>query len=292
MSSKTNILFIINPISGTVKKSGVQELIKTHLDLNKFDYTITYTEYPQHATEIAIKETDNYQIIVAVGGDGTVHEVGIGLINTKTILGILPMGSGNGLARHLKIPMSTKKAIQHLNHYTSKPIDTVKINDTFFLGAGGVGFDAHISNLFAKSNKRGFITYLKISIKEFFSYKEVDYQLNIDGKTIDIKAFLVTFANSNQYGNNAFIAPNSVIDDGWISIVILRKFSLIYALPLAIKLFTKRINSSKFVKEIKVQKAQIISPNQEIHLDGEPMLIETIINIEVLPRSLNVISNE
>lgn len=188
--------------------------------------------------------------------------------------------------------MSTKKAILLLNNYTSKLIDTVKINDTHFLGAAGIGFDAHISYLFAKAAKRGFITYLKISVKEFFNYKEEEYQLTIDGKTFNKKAFLITFANSNQYGNNAFIAPNSVMDDGWVSIVILKKFSLIYALPLAIKLFTKKINSSKFVEELKVKKIQIISPNNEIHLDGEPLLIENSINIEVLPLSLNVISNE
>ncbi|MGE0560855.1 MAG: diacylglycerol kinase family protein [Flavobacteriales bacterium] len=292
MLTPIKILFIINPISGTVKKSGVQQLIKTHLDLTKFNYTIIHTEYPLHATEIAKREAENYPIIVAVGGDGTVHEVGIGLIHTNTILGIIPMGSGNGLARHLKIPMSTKKAILNLNHYKSKAIDTVKINDTFFIGAGGIGFDAHISNLFAKAKKRGFITYLKISIKEFFNYKEAEYELTIDDKIITTKAFLITFANSNQYGNNAFIAPESIINDGLISIVILKKFSLFYALPLAIKLFTKKINSSKFVEEIKIKKAHIKSPHQEIHLDGEPLLTDREIDIEVLPLSLNVITNE
>lgn len=292
MTSPLKILFIINPISGTVKKSGVQQLIQTYLDTSKFDYSITHTEYPLHATEIAKKEAENYKIIVAVGGDGTVHEVGLGLIHTNTILGILPMGSGNGLARHLKIPMSTKKAILNLNTFKSKTIDTVKINDTYFLGAGGIGFDAHISNLFATSKTRGFITYIKISINEFFKYQEQEYQLHIEGNTFNRKAFLITFANSNQYGNNAFIAPNSIIDDGFISIVILKKFSLIYAIPLAIKLFTKKINSSKFVEEIKVKKALIISPNQEIHLDGEPLLTNREINIEVLPQSLKVICNE
>lgn len=292
MTSPIKILFIINPISGTVKKSGVQQLIQTHLDSTKFDYTIAYTEYPLHATEIAKKEADNYKIIVAVGGDGTVHEVGLGLIHTNTILGILPMGSGNGLARHLNIPMSTKKAIINLNQFKCKVIDTVKINDTYFLGAGGIGFDAHISNLFASSKTRGFITYIKISINEFFKYQEQEYELQIEGNTFKRKAFLITFANSNQYGNNAFIAPNSIIDDGFISIVILKKFSLLYAIPLAIKLFTKKINSSKFVEEIKVKKALIISPSQEIHLDGEPLLTNREINIEVLPKSLNVICNE
>ena len=292
MSELINILFIINPISGTVKKSGVEHLINENLDLSKYNYSIKHTQYPHHATEIAKQESTNYKIIVAVGGDGTVHEVGLGLIHTNSTLGIIPMGSGNGLARHLKIPMSTKKAILLLNNFQSKPIDTVKINDTHFLGAGGIGFDAHISYLFAKATKRGFITYLQLSVKEFFSYNEHNYQLIIDGKIFYKKAFLITFANSNQYGNNAFIAPNAVIDDGWISIVILKKFSLIYAIPLAIKLFTKKINSSKFVEEIKVKKAQIISPSNEIHLDGEPLLIENTINIEVLPLSLNVISNE
>lgn len=287
-----NILFIINPISGTVKKSGVEHLIHENLDLSKYKYSIKHTQYPHHATEIAKKEANHYQLIVAVGGDGTVHEVGLGLINTNTTLGIIPMGSGNGLARHLKIPMSTKKAIQFLNFSKTKLIDTVKINDTHFLGAAGIGFDAHISNLFAKTKKRGFITYLKISMKEFFNYQEQEYELILNNEKNYRKAFLITFANSNQYGNNAFIAPQSIINDGWISMVILKKFSLLHAIPLAYKLFTKRINSSSFVEEFKVKKIQIKSLHQEIHLDGEPLLMENILNIEVLPLSLKVISNE
>src|SRR5690606_19800725 len=165
-------------------------------------------------------------------------------------------------------PMNTKEAILNLNKLTSKKIDTVKVNDTYFLGAAGVGFDAHISYLFANASKRGFITYLKISIREFFNYKEKTYQLTYDGKTINRTAFLITFANSNQYGNNAFISPYSIIDDGWFSIIILKKFSLINAIPLAIKLFTKKITSSKFVEEIRASKATIISPEPEMHLDG------------------------
>lgn len=292
MIEKNNILFIINPISGTVKKSGVEQLIKENLDLTKFNYTVKHTEYPLHATEIAKQESANFKVIVAVGGDGTVHEVGLGLINTNTILGIIPMGSGNGLARHLLIPMNTKNAILNINKLTSKKIDTVKLNDTYFLGAAGIGFDAHISYLFANASKRGFMTYLKISIKEFFSYKEKTYELTYDGKTVNKTAFLITFANSNQYGNNAFISPHSIIDDGWFSIIILKKFSLLDAIPLAIKLFTKKITSSKFVEEIRVSKARILSPETTMHVDGEPVLTDKNINLEISPLSLNVITYE
>lgn len=292
MSELVNILFIINPISGTVKKSGVEQLIKENLDLTKFKYIVKHTKYPHHATEIAKQESENFKVIVAVGGDGTVHEVGLGLIHTNTILGILPMGSGNGLARHLLIPMNTKKAILNLNKLNTKKIDTVKLNDTYFLGAAGIGFDAHISYLFAQATTRGFITYLKISVKEFFSYQEKNYQLMYDGKTVTKTAFLITFANSNQYGNNAFISPHSIIDDGWFSIIILKKFSLIDAIPLAMKLFTKKITSSKFVEEIRVSKASILSPETTMHVDGEPVLTNKNILLEILPLSLNVITNE
>jgi diacylglycerol kinase (ATP) len=292
MNNKIGILFIINPISGTVKKSGVEQLIKENLDLAKFNYIVKYTECPHHATEIAQQESNNFKLIVAVGGDGTVHEVGLGLIHTNTILGILPMGSGNGLARHLKIPMNTKDAIINLNKLNSKRIDTVKLNDTYFLGAAGVGFDAHISYLFAKATKRGFLTYLKISVKEFFNYQEKTYQLTYDDKTVTKNAFLITFANSNQYGNNAFISPHSIIDDGWFSIIILKKFSLFAAIPLAIKLFTRKITSSKFVEEIRVSKASILSSETTMHVDGEPVLTEKNIHLEILPLSLNVITNE
>ncbi len=292
MYARLNILFIINPISGTVKKSGVEILIKKHLDYLKFTYQIKFTEYPNHAFEIAKNEAPNYQIIVAVGGDGTVHEVGTALIHTNTILGILPMGSGNGLARHLKIPINTKKAILVLNNFYSKKIDTVKLNNFYFLGAAGIGFDAHISALFASSTTRGLITYLKISIKEFFAYEEKNYRLTINGVAFDKKAFLITFANSNQYGNNAFIAPNSKIDDGVFSVVILKKFPLLYALPLAVRLFSKKITSSRFIEEITTTNLSIETASKELHIDGEPIRIEEKIIIELIPLSLNVISNE
>lgn len=292
MNKPIQILFIINPISGTVKKSGVEKLIKEHLDADKFNPVIRYTERPHHATEITQSESTKFSIIVAVGGDGTVHEVGLGLIHTNTILGILPMGSGNGLARHLKIPMNTKKAILILNTFKAKKIDTVRINNTHFLGAAGIGFDAHVSNLFAKSTTRGFFTYLKIAVQEFFAYKQKEYKLSYSNTTTERKAFLITFANSNQYGNNAFISPNSIIDDGWFSIIILKKFPLYAAPILALKLFTKKITTSSYIEEIKVQEVEIHTPSTDLHIDGEPIQTISPIIMKIDPLSLNIICNE
>ena len=295
MNAKKNILFIVNPVSGTGKQKNIVTQINEFIDKNKFEITVKFTEYAGHAKEIVSHEHPHFNIIVAVGGDGSVHEIGTSLIYTNTTLGIVPTGSGNGLARHLKIPVNIQKALTFLNTITEssfKKIDTVKINEHFFLGTAGVGFDAHIGWKFATAPKRGFWSYIKITFKEFFSYKEQHYHLNIDGTPYEVKALLITIANSNQYGNNAYISPNAVIDDGYLRIITLKRFPLIYAPLLTYQLFSKKINNSKFVTELKGKKIKINAPFPEMHMDGEPILVEKEMNIEVLPKSLNVISNE
>lgn len=295
MSQKKKILFIVNPISGTGKQKDIEQLLNLHLDKTKFDPTIRFTEYAGHAKEIVKNEHSKFDIITAVGGDGSVHEIGTSLINTNSTLAIIPTGSGNGLARHLKIPIHLKKAILFINTYNDskiKRIDTVKINDGYFLGTAGVGFDAHIGWKFATAPKRGFWSYIKITFKEFFSYKEQTYQLELDNEAHELNALLITIANSNQYGNNAFISPNSVIDDGYLRVIALKRFSLIHAPLLTYQLFSKKIINSKFVKELKGKQLNISSPFPEMHIDGEPILVNEKIKIEILPQSLNVISNE
>lgn len=211
------------------------------------------------------------------------------MINTNTHFAIIPAGSGNGLARHLKIPINLKKAILKLNNYSLKAIDTIKINDQHILGTAGTGFDAHIGWKFSEASKRGFWTYIKITVKEYFNYKEAYYQVKVDGKKMNIKALLITFANSNQYGNNAYVSPNSIIDDGFIRLIILRRFPLIYAPIFAYKIFAKKFDSFKFVEELKGKKIEVIAAQSELHIDGEPYRMESPIQLEVVPKSLNVI---
>lgn len=292
MTKQKKILFIVNPISGTGKQKNIKSLVDLYLDKTKFISTLRFTEYAGHAKEIVKNEHPNFDIIVAVGGDGTVHEVGTSLINTDCILGIIPTGSGNGLARHLKIPMKAKDAVKHLNNYKTKKIDTVLLNNQPFLGAAGLGFDAHVAWKFDEAPTRGLLTYLKIAIQEYFSYKPQEYKLIFKDKTIETTDFLITISNSNQYGNNAYISPNSVLDDGYIRLIGLKYFPLYIAPLLALKLFNKKILTSKYVTEYKTDSVEIQSPRPEMHMDGEPVKHHDTIKIEVNPKSLNVISNE
>lgn len=287
--SKTKVLFIINPISGTGRQKVIEKLLEKHLNINKFDYDITYTQRAKHAIEIAKEAKDKYDIIAAVGGDGSVNEIGCELIDSNTALAIIPVGSGNGLARHLKIPLNIKKAIETIKQLKKTTIDVVKINEGYFLGTAGTGFDARIGWLFSQSKKRGFWTYFKITVKEYFNYSEGDYDITIDGKKFITKALLVTFANSNQYGNNAFISPNSKLDDGLIRIMILKKFPLIYSLNFAYKLFTKKITTFKYIKELKGTNISIFPPMKELHIDGEPALTEKGVKLTIQPLALKII---
>lgn len=286
---KQKIVFIINPKSGTGKQSKVEHLIHKVLDKNLFDLTIEYTEYAKHAIEITRKHKSNSDIIVAVGGDGSVNEIGSELINSHVKLGIIPVGSGNGLARHLKIPLSIENALKVISQQKHITIDTVKINNHYFLGTAGVGFDAKVGWLFSQTKKRGFWNYFIITLKEYFNQQNEHYQLNIDEENCKEDAALITFANSNQYGNNAYISPLSVIDDGWIRMVVIKKVPLWYAPFFAWKLFTKQIHTSNFVKTYRGKEIQVLPPNNQLHIDGEPHLSDGKITLKIQPKSLKII---
>ncbi len=225
-----------------------------------------------------------------MGGDGSVNEVGKSLINTDTTLAIIPAGSGNGLANNLNIPLNLKKAIMLINNGKNQLIDTVKINDDFFLGTAGVAFDSYISWKFDAAPTRGFWTYLKIALKGFLGYKYSDYLISYDGKNKTIhKGMLVTFSNSKQYGNNIHISPNAIIDDGFVRLVAVKKFPLIYFPVFAYYLLSKRIHKFKFTDEFKSKKFTIINSGHKIHLDGEPVEMDNKLELEVIPKSLKVL---
>lgn len=258
--------------------------------MSKFDVDIKYTEKAKHAIEITTSNAGKYNIIAAVGGDGSVNEIGKNLINTNTTLAIIPAGSGNGLARDLGIPMNIKKAILLINKGHTKLIDVIKINNDYFLGTAGVGFDAYISWKFDEAPKRGFWTYLKVALKGFLKYEPQDYIINYDGKeTIISKGMLVTFANSKQYGNNILISPNSKIDDGQVKLIAVRKFPLIYFPVFAFYLLSKQIHKFKFTIEVTSNKITMFSPKQEMHIDGEPIKMDNKLEIEVIPKSLKIL---
>lgn len=286
---KIKILFIVNPISGVQKKNHLPDLILKYIDDNQFDTTIEETQYAGHATQLAQKAILKFQKIVAVGGDGTINEVIQGIVGSSVPMGIIPMGSGNGLARHLKIAMKCKKAIQQINNYQIKPIDICCLNQSYFTCTAGIGFDALIGYVFSKQSKRGFRTYLSTTIREFKHYKASTYDIIIDGQPHSFDAFSITIANSSQFGNNAMISPTSSMQDGLFELVIIKPFPKYSFLMLGLRLFTGFIHRSKYVETIKANNVtfKITSPTH-LHLDGEPQLIDKDVSIKIEHKKLQV----
>ncbi|OYT17085.1 MAG: diacylglycerol kinase [Bacteroidetes bacterium 4572_77] len=228
---KKKLLFIVNPISGGKQKKDLPSLIHQYLDARLFQYEILYTDYEGHGAGLARKHKDEFDILVAVGGDGTINEIAKELQASSTAMAIIPFGSGNGLSRFLKIPLKAKEAILALNSGDYTKIDTAMLNQHFFVSIAGVGFDSLIAAEFAKAPTRGFETYAKLSLQQYASYKEQEYYITINEETIKRKAVMISFANSDQFGYNTRIAPQANISDGLIEVCILRKPKL-YQIPI------------------------------------------------------------
>ena len=290
---KERILFVINPVSGNKSKKSIPDLIKQMFDDANYDIEIVETQYAGEATQIAKKYiAKGFEKIVAVGGDGTVNEVASGVVETDAVLGIIPLGSGNGLARHLNIPMRTKKALELIKSANSIKIDYGKINDQKFFCTTGVGFDAHIGHVFSKIEGRGFPNYVKATVSEFRNYKPQRYEISMNGTTIMRDAFLITFANASQYGNNAHIAPKADISDGKLEVAILREFPLITAPGIGVRLFMKNIDKSAYLETFQCESLILRRRNSDVvHYDGEPGKMGEILNIKIVPEGLNVIAN-
>ena len=291
--NKKKIIFILNPISGTVSKAGIPGLIEERLDKEKFDCRIAETKYAGHATELAQQAArQGIDIVVAVGGDGTVNEVGRALVNTKTAMGILPCGSGNGLARHLNLPMNLKKCIDILNDCDIHTLDYGLINRHPFFCTCGMGFDALISMKFAEAGKRGPITYMQKILEEGLSYQPETYEIEDEEGTRRYKAFLVSAANASQYGNNAYIAPQASMSDGLLDIIIMEPFDLIEAPQVAIELFNKTLDKNLKIKTFRASHIHIHRKSEGIiHYDGDPVMADADVDISIVPKGINIIVN-
>lgn len=291
MSNK-KALFIINPISGTGKQDVFIDLFNKYFNANQFNANVVYTEYAGHATELSQEASLEYDLVVAVGGDGTVNEVARGLIGSESVMGIVPVGSGNGLARHLRIPMKTKEALEIINDFDVQKIDTASLNGHHFVNVAGVGFDAHIAHHFAKTKKRGPIEYAKTATLEFHKYQSKEYEVIVEGQSYSIKGFVISFANSAQFGNNAYISPNAVINDGLLDVCMMSSFPKVEAGQLAIKLFNKRLDKSRYMKI--VRGTHVIVKGNELkkaHIDGEPIDVNNEVEVRINQGTLNVIHN-
>ena len=281
--------FIINPNAGKKRLKDFKKILQNNLNNNLFDYDISYTEKPLHAKEITKKAIkDRYQLIVSVGGDGTLNEITSELIGKDIPVGIIPSGSGNGFARHFKIHKDIIKSVQQLNNSKIIKVDSGIVNGNPFVNVSGIGFDAHIANLFSKREKRGLISYIKLILKEI-NYKEKEYCIEYGNKRRNIKAILISFANTSQYGNNFKISPNSVTDDGLLDFVIMKDLPK-WKIPLLIyKIAKGKIYNSKYIEIIRTKNMKIITTEKIIHLDGEPKKIDTFVEIRCNKNSLNVL---
>ena len=287
---KKKALYIINPASGIGRQKDLPKLIRQKTDESRLDIDIVFSEKPGHAYSLSREAAGKYDVVVAVGGDGTVNEVGRGLIHSSSALGILPTGSGNGLARYLEMPFKVTKALEVINEGTIKSIDVIKLNDFYSLNVAGVGFDAYISHRFAGKKKRGPLAYMQLISREFTKYKSDNYTLEIDGQKLDIDAFLISFANSSQYGNNFHIAPQARIDDGLIDVCLIKDFPKYTAPALLISLVDQSIDKSKYDRIVKAKKVTISHASPLLgHVDGEPVNLGKEANIEIMPLALKVI---
>ena len=284
------IAFIINPVSGTKNKFKVKQIIEKELDTQKFEPIFCFTERCGHATELTKNFVENgINFVVAVGGDGTLNETAKALIHTESALGIVPVGSGNGFALHLGISRNIKKAVQKLNNAQIVRVDYGLKNEQPFFCTCGAGFDAHISMEFAKNKNRGFISYIKKTISSYFSYKPQNYTLKNNDINLNINAFLITFANASQWGNNAYIAPNASITDGLLDIAIMSKFPLIAAPNLALQLFTKKLHKNLYINILQASEITLFREKAgAFHFDGEPCREGKEINVKIVEKGLNI----
>ena len=251
------------------------------------------TEYRGHAAELAKAcAAEGVDIVVAVGGDGTVNEVARSLVHTQTALGIIPCGSGNGLARHLCIPLNIRKAISIINQGKIEVFDYGVINDLPFFCTCGMGFDAFISLKFAEAGKRGPITYVENVLKEGLKYKPETYEIVDESGTMRHKAFLIACANASQYGNNAYIAPGATMKDGEMDVIIMEPFTALDAPQIAADLFMKTLGNNSKIKTFRTRRLTI--HRQEpgaIHYDGDPIMTDTDIDVHIEHLGIRIVTN-
>ncbi len=294
MTEKKRIIFVVNPISGTQSKKAILKWIDERMDRSVYDYSIVRTEYAGHATQIAASAVeDKVDVVVAIGGDGTINEIARALVHSETALGIIPCGSGNGLARHLRIPMEPKAAIDIINQGNRLCIDYGKINNIPFFCTCGVGFDAFVSLKFADSGKRGLLTYLENTLHESLTYQPETYEIENEEGTMKYKAWMIACGNASQYGNNAYIAPQASLTDGLMDVTIMEPFTVLDVPSLSFQLFNKTIDQNSRVKTMRAKKIKIHRAHDGVmHFDGDPLMAGKELEVEIIPSGLYVIASE
>ena len=289
--NKQRIRFILNPISGKKHHRDLPEQIEQFIDQERFECDIRVSEYAGHAVALANEAVEaRYDVVVVAGGDGSINEVGTRLIGTDIALGILPCGSGNGLSRCLNLPLDPEKALQRINRKAVCRIDTVMVNEVPFISIGGTGYDAQVADDYAKDAHRGFETYLRYIVRNYFKLKEETYTVVLPDHTFTTKAFFISFANSNQMGYDVPISPNASLWDGKVDLCIVRKPNAL-ELPIVGSYFlSKNMDKSPKVEILQTPEATILRPGPAVvNIDGESIPMERDLHIKIIPQSLNVI---
>jgi diacylglycerol kinase (ATP) len=295
MSEVKNVLFIINKYSGTGYQPQVEGKMLTACEKLDIECSIEFTTGRGHATELA-KEgvAKKFNRVIAVGGDGTVNEVARGLLHTSTPMGIIPKGSGNGLARHLGISMKLEPALYQILGGKVVTMDTFRMNDRLSLNVSGIGFDGHIANLFSVGQRRGFWGYTKLVIREFLSYREFDAKLQLENSpSAAHKSFMIAIANASQYGNNARVAPVASVMDESLQLAIIKKVPTQRSFHFGYQMFTGKLETGKDYQCLSFKHATIQVPSPvAFHIDGEPCGHASSFTIELLPGSLKMVVPE
>lgn len=290
LPSDKSIIFIINPKAGVKRNVDFTAHIQHLFSVSDYTFEILTTRAPDHATELAAGAVNkNSAFVVAIGGDGTVNEVAKALVNSNTALGIVPAGSGNGFARHLKIPLKAEYALKLIADGKVLKADTFLVNNFFSVNVSGIGLEAHIAHLFAKAKGRGFWNYAKLSLGEFLKYKSFRVRVIIDGVEEEKEIVSLSFANSSQYGNNVRIAPRASIVDKQLEVCMMKKLPLIGSIGFGWKMLNGHADNSKYLEVKRCKHVKVFSEVElPLHIDGEPAGFAKEFNVIIIPASLNV----
>ena len=265
-------------------------LIARHFGAVEPDYVIRLTERAGHAVELArAAAAEGFRVVVAIGGDGTVNEVGRGLLGTAAAMGIIPQGSGNGLARHLKVPLGLPAALRRLTAPGFSRMDVGTMNGHPFFCTAGLGFDAHVSQHFAQAGKRGLSTYLQVTLREYRRYRPVPVTVHLNGQERQTDCYVLAFANASQYGNNAYIAPLADLRDGLLDVCLIDSLPVGRALRVSLGMALGNLPQSKAAEYFRVTQARVNAQSPlGFHVDGDYIGHATEFEVGLMPLALEV----
>ncbi len=283
-------LLIINPISGTSKKEGLEGRVTERLAQEGVRVDTCRTRCAGHATELAREGVKaGYDMVIAAGGDGTINETAVGLLNSGVTMGIIPCGSGNGLARHLHIPVDIRASLEVIAAGRSELCDSGSVNGRPFFCTFGMGFDAEVSHRFANAGSRGFVTYVKSTVSTLMRYVPQEYEITAEGLSIKEKAFTIAVCNASQYGNNAYIAPKALITDGMLDITVFRGSNKLRTSLASLDLMSGSIDRNMLIDTYRVKDVTIRRSSEgTAHIDGEPLMLPAELHVKCHPGSLSI----